>query len=867
MKYPHRRTHFRFLPALCICLGTWVASLPAEQYAGLDAFFNGTFLGDAGEAAVSRNQGPLYYHFTLEGLSGFEALDTLRIETIPHESHASRSLVMTVFTSQPFEGEDALPGYDFSLREETGLTFTYLNEENEVIAADVQERDLNQTGRVEVRLSDLAMDDVRTFRLAFEPGFRGAVTLPSVEVTGVPKGGGEPVTLARYDFEREGRRAFPSETHPNIRAGLFTPQGYPLPVPIVSTETPAGSYAAVELHFLIPDAPESFQDWRVYGGLRDNRMPVDHWIRVTAPGGELIRDGQRFSGRFERQHRGEIPREVHVNSTLDDAGRISGSVTVHDNCPWAGTGATWTGTVSGFITPEAELRAVNEINPDASWPRFTGPDMAGNAAKVLGHDTINALDEIRHQWAGEATDIGQGIGSLNRFAFNFTAARKRSGGGSSSPVVDGGKVYLYYSVPSPRTYNYFHRAQDFTSGHTSFESAAVSMARQGAGREVFEGGPEDLPVGNLEKIWEAADDVVICMDAATGQTLWRTRMEGVGYNRQHHKEGPYNQTVAVNHGRIFAIGSGGWLHALDRHTGEALWHKRVGGEHSHQKHAVLAIDEAVVIPDRERWAAFDPATGERLWRNERLPVANVSIPAFWRAEDGTPVLFVYSNGDGTGLTALHARSGETLFAFELPKAEGADSPGFARGSGRAGNPNNITIFGNALVTHEHLEGDRFAVGVYDISLEDIVPRWRVPGIVPRWRVPTEHIRGEWSPVVVAGRWVVTSPTPNGILVFDLETGELKSEGEGDHPGSNGLLMAMEDLVISQDDMTHGQIRITFYKIDGNGQIRNLNPDGYWPLVTPGTGSYHHPVMQAVADGRIFLRQRGGIHAYDLRSAR
>lgn len=881
--YIHLRT---FINGLFLFLFGATLAL-ADDSAAMDRFFDGSLQGEAGEAAVDRSKGPGYYHFTLKGLSAFASLEKMRVSVIPFEDHSARRFDLRVWTSLPTLADEEVAGYDFTFREETALPFDYYAADGELIDGDVTVDNIYKTGWIEVPLANLSMEDARTFRMAFEIGTRGAISMPFVEVTGILEDGGEAVTLVRYDFDQEGARASANQVHNKLQASVLWPQGFPTPKPIVTVLRPEGPYEAVQLHFRIPEGPNSYRDWVVFSGIRNDRMPVNHWVRVTEPGGYLVRDGHRFSGTFERQHRGEQPRTVTVNATID-GGTISGTVTLTDDNPWNGTGESWTGTVSGTITSEAELRAKNAIDPRAAWPRFIGPDGAGNTAQVRGLRTINGLDELRLQWGSEAIDVGSGIGSINRSMYRFTGSRVRTGGGSSSPVMADGKVYIYYSVPNPRQYNYFYRAKNFTSKHSSFETAVVNMAekpskssRRGEDRIYFTGGPEDLPLASLEKIWEAADDVVICMDAATGQTLWRTRIENVGYNRQHHKSGPYNQTAAVHGGRIFAIGSGGWLHALDANTGEALWHQKVGGEHTHQSHAVLAIEEAVILPFREpdsepwqaRWTAYDPATGEELWRNQEQSVNDLAIPVFWRAEDGTPVILIHANK--STIAALNAATGATLFSFELPKEEGAKTVSLAGtvSKTRGGNPGNMTVHGNSLVTHEHLPHDaedheRWAVAVYDLSLT---------GLTPRWRYLTDHIRGEWSPLVMKNQWVVTSPSKRGIMVFDLATGELKSErGREDWrrytPGDNGMLMGMEDLVISQNDATHGQIYITFFKIDDAGQLTNLNPEGHMPLASGagksegfGTGSYHHPVMQALVDGRLFLRERRGIMSYDLRA--
>lgn len=847
-----------------IALAGWLlccfCTANAQVLSELDPYFDGSQQGAPGEASV-RRAFPEYYHFTLEGLSDFASLERMRIGVVPHEGHASRRLNMRVWTSIPGEKDAETPGYDFRNRDEAPLPYDVYDEEGERLESAVKDQNIHTTGWVDVPLDHLDMTDIRTFRMSFDAGFRGGINIPFVEVTGRLRAGEEAVTLVRYDFTTEGDRAAANLVHDRLRASRMHPQGFPRPEPIVSVERPAGAYAATALHIRVPDGPASFRDFWIHGGMRDGRMWVDHWVRITEPGGELVLDGNELTGAFERQHRGEQPYHLEVRASVNAAGGISGEVLLRDNNPWTGSGETWTGNISGQITPEADLRARNAIRRDAAWPRFTGPTRAGNAATVLGLETLGETEELRHQWGAEATDIGQGIGSLNRFGFRYTSARKRSGGGSASPVADHGRIYLYVSRPSPRTYNYYYRASNFTPGHGAFENSVARMAEQGESRDLFSGGAENLPVAVLEKIWEAADDIVICMDAETGQTLWRTRFENVGYNRQHHKDGPYNQTPAVKDGRVFAIGSGGWLHAMDAETGEHLWSNLVGGEHSHQQAAVLALPGVVVIQRHGNWAGFDPASGEKRWENEDLSLHGLSIPAHWRDGDGNDYLLVFAD-HGT-LAMLEAANGVEVARHPLPVPDGFDGTRFP-GASRSGNPGNMTVIGDVLLTHEQYTVGR-EVTAYGIAAHDI----RSSGLTPRWQHQFEgRVRGEYNPVVVRGTHAVVCPDGRGLITIDIASGRITDESDPSAnglPHSNGLLMAMEDLIIAQDDMTHGDTDLYLYKVNAEGKIHPVNPNTPLPLAGAGTGSYHHPVMQALVDGRMFLRLRGGIHAYDLRA--
>lgn len=49
--------------------------------------------------------------------------------------------------------------------------------------------------------------------------------------------------------------------------------------------------------------------------------------------------------------------------------------------------------------------------------------------------------------------------------------------------------------------------------------------------------------------------VMVAMDARTGETLWQTRIEGVGINHQDHKQSQNNLTAAYYQGKVFSVGS------------------------------------------------------------------------------------------------------------------------------------------------------------------------------------------------------------------------------------------------------------------------------------------------------------------------
>ena len=78
-----------------------------------------------------------------------------------------------------------------------------------------------------------------------------------------------------------------------------------------------------------------------------------------------------------------------------------------------------------------------------------------------------------------------------------------------------------------------------------------------------------------------ADDVVICLDAKTGKTLWRTVFKNTAWNF-HAAYSNYatdgQNTPCVAHGRVVQLNNTGRAFCLDAATGEKLWEKHSGRE-------------------------------------------------------------------------------------------------------------------------------------------------------------------------------------------------------------------------------------------------------------------------------------------------
>lgn len=100
---------------------------------------------------------------------------------------------------------------------------------------------------------------------------------------------------------------------------------------------------------------------------------------------------------------------------------------------------------------------------------------------------------------------------------------------------------------------------------TGFVRATPKLAAERLIQQAKEVGyaGDDLPPYAEEKTFATADDIMLCMDAATGKTLWKAVVKDRAVNSQHHKVGPFDLSPAYANGRVFALSTSGWLYAFD----------------------------------------------------------------------------------------------------------------------------------------------------------------------------------------------------------------------------------------------------------------------------------------------------------------
>lgn len=452
------------------------------------------------------------------------------------------------------------------------------------------------------------------------------------------------------------------------------------------------------------------------------------------------------------------------------------------------------------------------------WPCWRGPTCNG-AGVDCGKPLVEDLADCKPLWVSEDPVPGSYEGDARSGGDRIEG---RIPGGYGSPIVYGGRVYLYYPVPN-----------------------GPNWAKSIVERAVPKGG------FGREHWYTDNDDVIHCFDAATGKTLWRRVFVEQGYNFESgFNKGGGQFTMCAAYGKVYALGSAARVYAVDAVSGEPVWQSDVGIRTLYSDHlraswrrtgeigggrndyggCVMAADGVLVVSDQQEYKggprnlngngliAFDAENGRRMWYAVGLGGDGML--------SGTPLRWVHEGKEYiiaagyAGTSCLEPKTGKVLWNIK-----------------DAG-------FNNAGA----VDGDRMVIGgpggvatCYRISLTNAAVLWKAGAGL-----------GVTSPVVYQNH--LYADLGDAFCCLDMDSGKVKGRLPGG--GLSSSLVGADGRIFRQGT-GRGKSGVSMYRMD---------PESFEPLGKMYDVPYANSVTAAVTDGRLYIRGRDHLHCYDLRIA-
>jgi outer membrane protein assembly factor BamB len=325
-------------------------------------------------------------------------------------------------------------------------------------------------------------------------------------------------------------------------------------------------------------------------------------------------------------------------------------------------------------------------------------------------------------------------------------------------------------------------------------------------------------------------EVVVCLDAATGRTLWSHQDAGRHEDVQG-GAGPRG-TPTFADGRLFALGATGILNCLDAATGDRRWSRDVAADAQTQvpmwgfSSSPLVVGNLVVVfgGGEKGLRAYRADTGEPAWS---APAGKVSYSSPHLAAVGgeAQILFVSDHG----LAAFDPPSGTVLWDYATP----AGNPGVPR----AVQPRVVGSGEILLDAGPDLGTARIEVGMRDGSWV-VTERWVSRQLKPSFNdfvVHQDAIYGFDGQV---------------FACVDLQTGRRRWK-EGRYGSGQVLLLGDQPLLVVVTEK--GQAVLVAADPNVHREL------GRFQAVEGKT--WNHPV---IAHGRLYVRNAREIACYELR---
>jgi len=302
---------------------------------------------------------------------------------------------------------------------------------------------------------------------------------------------------------------------------------------------------------------------------------------------------------------------------------------------------------------------------------------------------------------------------------------------------------------------------------------------------------------------KVAEDVVLCLDLATGKTLWKCKSPGEATGRM------ASSTPCVADGRVYALGSTHG-YAVDAATGQRIWATPLPAKGPASSPLVV---NGVLVVNAGKLAAFDAATGRPLWTQPKAGGGN-SSPVAWQCGDKTVVI---CNGRGV-MAGVDLQTGDVL--WRTP----------------AGGDCTPAIVGDTLAA----QSNNPKVGIFAGKLS-------ATGFFQLWNIPYDPLRSQSSPLILGDHLYLMDD--NTHFCFEWATGRKLWEEK------------VAASTVSSPVLADGKI----FLVAGNGSkllMMKPSPEKRIELGKANIRALWVP-SPAIADGKLVVRGRKAITCYRL----
>ena len=310
-------------------------------------------------------------------------------------------------------------------------------------------------------------------------------------------------------------------------------------------------------------------------------------------------------------------------------------------------------------------------------------------------------------------------------------------------------------------------------------------------------------------------DIVYCLDAASGNEIWRFEYKcGLNF-KSNTPAGPF-ATPTVDDDRVYTFSRKGDAYCINAKTKKSIWYKDLKTElgmlmpfQGGFAGSPLVLDNKVVYNAGVAGVALDKMTGNLIWASDPNVAAQATPVPF--EKDGEKLLAMFS---GVGLVTVKAETGEELWRFAWP----------TKYKTNAANP---VISGNKIFISSW-----YNVGCTLLDITKDKPR-------PIWKY--KHMQNHYS----------TSILHNGFLYgfhiskltcMDFNTGQVKWTLRGGY-GKGNLMMADGKLIV----LTEKGVLL----------IGQAKPEGFEPVIEKKILNEKCYAPPTLANGRIYARSLKG----------